>query len=146
MVEGKVEVRLVTRSGEPLRVPGVLLDIRFYVDGQFRYSFSLGRTDEEGVSRTTMEEIERELAANRRFFLMDYNTPLSDCDTAVGIVAPTARELAEREAARAKWWPEALDLYDGAANERVHCAEQRFQFQPERVNAFSLVCESEATA
>lgn len=137
---GEIEVQLVTRSGEPFPLPGVLLDIRFYVDSQFRYAFSLGRTDENGMCSTTMEEIERQLAANRRFFLMDYNTPPSDCDTVVGIVAPTSGELAEREAARANWWPETPSSNHDTANEEVCGPEQKVQLEPEGRNAFSLVC------
>jgi hypothetical protein len=138
----KITVQLCDGKGNPLSIAGVHLDVRFYTRGRFRYSFSLGATDVHGSSCTTFGELERQFQANRRFFLMDYNTPLSDCDTLVGVAAPTADELAEREAARSKWWPEAPPLYLGAANDRVRCREQKFQLPHDGSDsALSLVCE-----
>jgi hypothetical protein len=140
----ELTVRLHDRKGEPLAIAEVHLDLSFYIEGRFRYSFSLGRTDADGVCRTTFQEIERQLEANRRLFLMDYNTPLTDCDTSVGIVAPTAGELIERESAGVKWWPEEPSRYVGTANNRVRCTEQKFEVQHGSGNAFKLVCEVEA--
>lgn len=144
MTGEQIMVRLRDPKGQPVPVGGVHLDIRFYVEGRFRYSFSLGRTDVHGICRTTFGGIEQQLEANRRLFLMDYNTPLSDCDTAVGIAAPATGELIEREAARAKWWPEESPAYVGAANDRVRCPEQKFELRGGSGNAFELVCETEA--
>jgi hypothetical protein len=141
MTDDELTVRLGDSAGESIRIAGVLLDIRFYVSGRFRYAFSLGRTDGEGVCRTCLAAIERQFAANRRLFLMDYNTPLMDCDALVGIFAPTAGELAERRAARAKWWPEEIQSPDGAANQLVHCPEQKFMLGGGRGQAIELVCE-----
>lgn len=144
MIEGQLTVQLRDPKGEPLRLAGVHLDIRFYNAGRFRYSFSLGRTDADGICRTTLEEVQRQLQANQRLFLMDYNTPLSDCDTMIGIVAPTARELSEREAARSKYWPEEPQM-DAGANDRVHSLEQKFELRRRSANAFDLVCEVEGS-
>lgn len=146
MEDEELTVRLLNAEGEPLPIAGVLLDIRFYVGGRFRYSFSLGQTDAEGVCRSSLQPVERQLEANRRLFLMDYNTPLTACDAAVGIAAPTAGELNEREAVRAKWWPETPSPEGGAANQRVRCKEQRFELQQGSNNAFRLVCEVEEEA
>lgn len=144
MTVEELTVRLHGPKGEPLAIAEVHLDLRFYIEGRFRYSFSLGRTDGYGVCRTTLLEIERQLEANRRIFLMDYSSPLTDCDTLVGIVAPTAGELIEREAAQARWWPEEPSRYVGAANVRVRCPEQKFELERGRGNTFGLVCEVEA--
>src|SRR5688572_7689939 len=71
MADKELTARLVDADGRPLGIAGGLLDIRFYVGGQFRYSFTLGRTDVDGVCRTSFEEIERQLEANLQLFLMD---------------------------------------------------------------------------
>jgi hypothetical protein len=146
MTDDELTVRLVDPAGEPMRIASVLLDIRFYVGGRFRYAFALGQTDGEGVCRTSLAAIERQLEANRRLFLMDYNTPLEDCDAIVGIVAPSAGELAERRAARAKWWPEDLQLSDGEANQLVHCREQKFELVGAGDRAIALVCEGRSVS
>ena len=143
MTGEELTVQLRDAEGEPVRVAGVHLDLLFYVEGRFRYSFSLGRTDVHGVCRTTFEDVEQQLEANRRLFLMDYNTPLSDCDRLVGITAPAASELVEREASRAKWWPDEPPMYVGAANDRVRCPEQKFELRRGSGNAFELVCDVE---
>ena len=143
MSHDELTVQLIDANGEALRVCGVHLDLRFYTEGRFRYSYSLGRTDAHGVSRTTLQDIQRQLEANQRLFLMDYNTPLADCDTLVGIVAPSMSELVEREAARAKWWPNDPSTYVGASNGRVRCREQRFELHRGRGNSFDLVCDVE---
>jgi hypothetical protein len=145
MSDGVITVRLNDAKGEPIRVSGVHLDICFYIERRLRYSFSLNRTDAHGISRTSFEEIERQLEANRRLFLMDYNTPLSDCDPLVGIVAPTAADLVEREAARAKWWPDEPPMYVGAANDRVRCPEHKFELCRGNGNEFELVCEMQGS-
>jgi hypothetical protein len=129
MTNQDLTVQLLDGQGEPLRIPGVLLDIRFYVGGQFRYSFPLGQTDAEGVCSTSFESIERQLEANRRLFLMDYNTPLRDCDRTVGVAVPTGAELKERASARAKWWPETIGPGNASANDLLRCPEQKFELQ-----------------
>lgn len=108
-----------------------MLDIRFYVGGKFRYSFALGRTGVDGVCRTSFEEIERQLEASRQVFLMDYNTPLTECDAVVGIAAPTAAELAEREAARKKWWPEEPSPRDGGRTSGCDAGSNRSNYSLE---------------
>jgi hypothetical protein len=144
MNDEQLTVRLRDAKGEPVHIAGVELDLRFYIEGRFRYSFSLGRTDAHGVCHTSFQEIERQLEASRQIFLMDYNTPLADCDTLVGIAAPTAREIAERQASQAKYWPKEPPSYIGTANHRVHCHEQKFELRRASGNAFDLICEVEA--
>jgi hypothetical protein len=141
MSEGDLTVRLRDGNGDAVRIAGVHLDLRFYTQGRFRYSFSLGKTDVHGACHTTIEQLESQLEANQRLFLMDYNTPLAECDTLVGIVAPRAGELVEREAARAKWWPNEPSMSARAANDRVHCQEQKFELNRGGTNVFELICE-----
>ena len=146
MSETEVSVHLCDRRGQPVRIGEVHVDLLFYTGGRFRYSFSFGRTDTDGVCRTTVGEIERQLRENQQLFLMDYNTPLEECDTLIGIVAPTADELVERQAVLTKWWPKAPSIYSGTANERVQCREQKFEVRFGRPNVFELVCEAEGAS
>lgn len=120
------------------------LDLRFYINERFRYSFSLSPTDAHGVSRTTFQALEEQLDANRQLFLMDYNTALTDCDTRVGVAVPTVDELSERNAAREKWWAEESAAEDTTANWRVRCPEQKFEIKWGSSNTFDMVCEGEA--
>lgn len=71
---------------------------------------------------------------------MDYNTPLSDCDRAVGIYVPTSDELTEREVARLKCWPETEPLAK-TANHLVICVEQKFTMRRDASNDFASACD-----
>ena len=87
--------------------------------------------------------MQKQLESNRKLFLMDYNTPLDDCNSLVGIVAPTDEELAERRAAREKWFGASDDGY--VTNHSITCDEQRFELKREADNHFNLVCHSNST-
>ena len=133
-------VRLVGTDAQPVALAGVEVDIRFYVHGNTRYTFTLGCTDDSGAVHTQLGNIERQLEENRRFFLMDYNTPLDECDSAVGIIIPSVDDLAEREAAKQKWWPDRKAAPE-TSNGRVRCREQKFQLSMTEPNKFDLICE-----
>ena len=139
MDDTPITVRLIDRAGNSLPIANILVDLRFYVEGRYRYGFGLGRTKTDGVLRTTLGDIQNQLDENRRSFLMDYNTPLSDCDDLVGIYAPTPDELTEREISRSKWWPGDEPL-PAAANDLLRCEEQRFTLRTSTSNEFALVC------
>lgn len=141
----QVIVQLAGKDGQPIELAGIEIDVRFYTRGQTRYTFILGRTDENGAVRAQLNEIERQLEENRRMFLMDYNTPLDDCDPVVGIIAPSVEELAEREVARRKWWPDK-DASPETSNGAVRCWEQRFDLSQTAPNKFNLICERVETA
>ena len=138
--ESELTVQLVGSDGGALELAGIEVDIRFYMHGQTRYTLILGRTDDNGVVRTHLSDIERQLQENRRVFLMDYNTPLSECDSVVGIVTPSVEDLAQREASRQKWWPETVPTPE-TPNGKARCPEQMFQLSKTAPNKFDLVCE-----
>ena len=141
MDQEDINVRLVRSDGEPLSISDVLINIRFYVEGRFRYQFILGRTGADGVCRASFQDIEGELEGNRRFFLMDYNTPLEDCDSKVGIFAPSGDQIAEWEAGRAEIWPETPSRYLTVSNHLLRCPEQLFELQRGGRDTIDLVCE-----
>lgn len=71
---------------------------------------------------------------------MDYNTPLEKCDSLVGICIPSAKEIAERDAARRKWWPES-EAAEPMPKQVVRCNAQKFELSKTRPNTFDLKCE-----
>ena len=144
MGQDELNVRLMRPDGDPLPIAGVLIDIRFYVEGRFRYQFILGRSDADGVCRASFREIERKLEENRQFFLMDYNTPLASCDSEVGIFAPSGDQIDEWESGRGELWPDTPSPYLGVSNHRVRCSEQKFEVQRDGSNTVDLVCELQA--
>ena len=88
-----IEIQLETSPGNPLELGNVLLEIHLFTRGTFRYGFQAGRTDNNGRLNITYLSLENLRAANAKQFLMDYNTPLVDCDPTVEILAPSEEEL-----------------------------------------------------
>ena len=140
MVDTPIVVRLVDAKGDGVQIANVLVDVRFYMQDRYRYGFTLGRTGADGLLDTNLADIQAKLDENRSYFLMDYNTPLSDCDGAVGIYVPTSDELTEREVGRLKWWPEREPLVK-TANHLVICVEQKFTMRRDAPNDFALACD-----
>ena len=86
-------VQLEIAPGDALRLGDVLLDVKFFTRGKFRYQFKAGRTDASGRLVITYDELERQRLSNAEWFLMDYNTPLIDCDPIVELSMPSEKEL-----------------------------------------------------
>lgn len=117
-------VGLCDQMGSPLQVAGVHLDLRFNVNGRFRYAFPLGRTGAEGVCRTTFEAVEAELEANRRIFLMDYNTPLTATDWSASSLPRRASSLSgklleQRGGPKSRRYMLGLPTIECAAKNRI---------------------------
>jgi hypothetical protein len=91
-----VEIQLEDASGAPLRLGNVFLEIRFFTRGNYRYGFNIGRTDSCGTLRVSYSDVETLRAENAKQSLMDYNTPLIDCDPVIEIRVPTEEELRSR--------------------------------------------------
>jgi hypothetical protein len=90
-----IEIQLVNGNGNPLAVANVLMNIYFFTKGNFRYSFGLGFTDENGRLHASYADIERSRRKNAEFWIMDYNTKLDDCDPQVKIFVPSEQYLRE---------------------------------------------------
>src|SRR5687768_9226162 len=81
--------------GKPAAVGNVMIDLYLYTNGNFRYGFGIGRTDDSGqptVSYANLEAIRRKHA---EFYLMDFNTQLEDCDPRIEIVIDSEETLRE---------------------------------------------------
>ena len=140
MDDASIIVGLVDAKGCSLPVANVLVEVRFYMNGGgLRYNFEVGRTEGDGVVRSCLAAIQDQLDENRRYFLMDYNTPLSECSDEIGLHIPTPDDLAQREVNRLKYWPEN-EPPAKTANDAVRCPEQRFTLRRGAANQFELVC------
>ena len=91
-----IEVQLWSCDGQPLRIGNVLLEIDFFTSGNYRYGFTMGRTDAEGQVSVSYNDIEQLRSSNACENLMDYNTSLEACDPRIRIVVPSDRRLREK--------------------------------------------------
>src|SRR5260221_1542340 len=99
-----VEIQLVDVSGAPLRLGNILLESHFFTNGNLRYSFKVGRTDNNGQLRFSYADVDvirRQYGAEN---LMDYNTPLEDCDPAITVVVPSEEQLREQQKSALKFY------------------------------------------
>ena len=76
-------VTLETELGVALRANNILIDIKLFTRGNLRYQLKAGRTDANGTLLITYSALAKQRASNAMQFLMDYNTPLTDCDPTV---------------------------------------------------------------
>lgn len=88
-----ISIQLTDTEDHPLAVGNVLVEIHFFTRGLARYAFKAGRTNERGLLDISYANIEKLRLENARLFLMDYNTRLEECDSAIRITIPPEREL-----------------------------------------------------
>ena len=91
-----IELQLSDGSGRPLPVGNVIIRIQFFIRGNYRFGFFVGRTDSGGHLRIAFADIELLRLKNATENLMDYNTQLEDCDSTVRIVIPSEQQLHEQ--------------------------------------------------
>ena len=92
----EIQIQLVNGDGRALQVAGVLVNIRLFIGGAFRYEFTAGRTGDAGCVTATYDGLEQQRSTAARAFLMDYNDKLETCDSLVMILVPSERELRSR--------------------------------------------------
>ena len=105
----EMEVQLVNEVREPLELRGVSLDAEMYLNGRIRYRFEVGVTDSRGKLRFTFQDLEQSRLSNQEFALMDYNTPLEECDANLGLIVPSMAEIEQRQLAIDKWFSHVDD-------------------------------------
>lgn len=142
----ELKVELVRLDGIALALANVALDINFYVSGVKLYSFSAGETDAKGVCSMNYQHVFEQWLENRRLFLMDYNTPLQDCDDEVGIWAPSATELDRRLSAVKRWYgknsDEAEGIVERSNNHLIDSGEQKIKILPEAdIQTMRYICD-----
>ena len=104
-IESNFRVQLADLNGSPIRIERVIVDALLYVSGKQRYRFDAGSTDIRGSLMISSEELERSRVSNQSFAIMDYNTPLADCDPRIDVVIPSEKELLQRIESIKKWFP-----------------------------------------
>jgi hypothetical protein len=98
-----IKIQLVTGRGEPLRLDKVFSSVRLFTKGNYCYGFRLNSTDENGQLIIRYDDIEKARKSSAQESIMDYNTPLKDCDDEIGIQIPEAQDL-EKAYEIAKRW------------------------------------------
>ena len=102
--EQSIVVELVDEAGASLQLAGVYVDLELYTRGRYRYGFRLGATNNSGRICIDYEMVEEKRSEGARVFLMDYNTPITDCDRRVKIHVPTADELKKAYDGIGQWF------------------------------------------
>lgn len=88
-----IRIQLVDGENKPLHVGDVLVEIHFFTNGNYRFGFKVGRTNDVGELTISYSDVERLRAVNAQRFLMDYNTNLEQCDSTIKIEMPSERQL-----------------------------------------------------
>ena len=88
-------LKFLDESKKPLLLSGIYVDLDFYMNGQQRYGFRFGSTNHRGELCIGYQDVERKRVADSKYNLMDYNTPLDDCDDLVRISVPSMDKLKE---------------------------------------------------
>lgn len=138
-----LDVQLVNETGAAVRLEGVSISIGFFFNGNYRYAFRLGPTDENGHLRVSYADVEQRRLLNLKEQPWDYKTRLDECDPVVRLSVPSQDEL--NEAAKiatsfnmgvvppdAEWWARAN-------NRDIRCESTEVLLQ-EQNTTVSIVC------
>jgi hypothetical protein len=93
----RIVIQLVDQDENPRALANIKIDIRFYLSGKPRYTFTLGVTDQGGQLTSSYDDIEQTRRKNGEFNLMDYNTRLDQCDSRITVVLPSESQLREQQ-------------------------------------------------
>jgi hypothetical protein len=88
-----INIQLVADGNKALEVSDILIEIQFFTNGNDRFGFKVGRTNEKGKLTISYSDVEHLRCENAQRFLMDYNTKLEECDPTLKIEIPSEREL-----------------------------------------------------
>jgi hypothetical protein len=97
-------LKVLDESKKPLLLSGIYVDLDFYMNGQQRYGFRFGPTNHRGELRIGYQDVEKKRVADSKYNLMDYNTPLDDCDDLVRISIPSMDKLKDAYEWKIKWF------------------------------------------
>jgi hypothetical protein len=116
----RIDIQLVNSTGDPVRLAKVLPEIRFFYKGKLgrpRYRFDVWSTDGDGHCVISFEDLDMKRRLLGNGDLMDFNTPLTECDPMVEIWIPPESEfeLRKQHMWRESWWRPAW-LTDWPAN------------------------------
>ena len=102
----KIEIQLVDKSGNPVRIAGVIPYIRLFHRGygeRPRYTFQGWPTNAAGRSEVTFNDLDEDRIMLSFSNLMDFNTPLAECDPTVEIWIPPESHFEEARRRILEW-------------------------------------------
>jgi hypothetical protein len=88
-----IEVSLRRPNGGRVELAGVVLTIKFFLHGTYRFGFRSNPTDPSGQVVITYDFLEEARLRNLKIQPHDYRTTLEECDPFVEISVPTQLEL-----------------------------------------------------
>jgi hypothetical protein len=143
----KVRLQLADQHGVQIRIERVVVDALLYVSGKQRYRFDAGSTDNRGSLTISFEDLERSRVLNQSFAIMDYNTPLTDCDPRIDIAIPSEKELSQRIESSKKWFPTDISRQarlSGGNNAKIRCDNLTLDLTAISEDPVLLLCDVQA--
>lgn len=126
-----IDIQLVDHSGVPVRLGNVLPKVRLFykgrTDGPPFYTFEVWPTDSDGRCQIRYDDLEDVRRLLGSADLMDFNTPLTECDPTVEIWIPPESDFVRRREIilkRVSWWRPAW-LIEWPANGRLEPVEPK---------------------
>jgi hypothetical protein len=86
-------IQFVGENEKPSLLANLYVDLLLFIRGTYCYGFRFGPTDAQGKLRIAYQDVENERAKAAKYDLMDYNTPIDNCDDILKIKLPSADEL-----------------------------------------------------
>jgi hypothetical protein len=130
-----IHIQLTDAEARPLPIDNVLVQIEFFTNGNYRYGFEAGRTDDRGQLIVSYDDVENRRRKCSLENLMDYNTRLDDCDPIAKIAILSERELRSREQKVVRNYgrePEWADAWP--SNARLEAEEKTVELSGQTVN------------
>jgi len=122
----------------------VFIDAVVFLRKHVRYRFSLGTTDSAGLMEVSFDQLEQIRRRNQKNNLMDYNTPLQECDSTFELLVPREEELEQRLEAARRWFAEDADFLAKkmaiSKNGEIDCASLKVDVDTETAEKVLLKC------
>ena len=77
------------KNEKPSLLANLYVDLILFIRGKYCYGFRFGPTDAQGKLRIAYQDVENERAKAASYDLMDYNTPIDNCDDILKIKLPS---------------------------------------------------------
>jgi hypothetical protein len=136
-----LEISLEDSPGISLPLANVIIQVHLFTKGNYRYSLHAGRTDNNGQLNLSYADIEQWRDSNAKHFLMDYNTPLEECDPTVEIFVPTENSLRQAvENVKEGYGKMPAWAADWPSNNQIESGPQKFELK-DGTNRIAIPCK-----